>query len=593
MEQESQWTEKALHKSKDVLTIMEEVKEEEAEERKAGLQSRQINRVTRVETSEETAVTAAAPPPHSHAPSENNDHNNLINQFELLSQRLGVEEQVRSALHLVRTALEEAKQTTYQIKETLEADGLIAEAPLEKNKHRRTMSHMGKFMVITEIPTNRMIATGMLIFERDETKMNHEVFKRIIEDRVVSKYSRFRSLVSEEYNEFIDLYDKFNIEEHFHREYLTYSKEDGDMRSDEELEEEALRHLLSDIISRPLNRSLPLWEVVTIDNYSKGFIALWRIHHCIGDGTSLAAVISEMSDDPKTLKQFKTLKEKYTPKHKENWFTNTRLAKAIYFLIFLLLLIIGCLRILLKWTIEIYKGPDPRTIFKGELTTEKVVGLQRKKIRLEDIKEVGALVHGTINDVAMTCFAGALDRYAKQKKQEVKRQDIRLSIPVNIRTNLHEMLTPSNKFGFIVCKLPLGITDPVARLRLISKQMNYNKQLPEQYFSYYVGLITGFLPKQFVRNTFNLLSTYQTTVLTNVRGPSEQLTMNGAKLIDIAAFAPQPGGVALGALVVSYNGYLNVTMVADANVIPDVQLLTQYFCDEFQELHRIAKASKN
>lgn len=290
-----------------------------------------------------------------------------------------------------------------------------------------------------------------------------------------------------------------------------------------------------------------------------------------------------------------------------------RAIRFLHSILLILLFILGCIRILIKWTIMVWQGPDPITIFKGELTEQKVVGFKNRKIKLEHVKQVGKRYNTTVNDVLMSCFAGALDRYSRRNssahsalllkggdksrggasmsdRSATSQMMVRLSIPVNIRTNLSEMMTPSNKFGFMVCRLPLGVSDALERLKQIKREMDYNKQLPEQVFSYYVGLVTGYiLPKHVVKNTFNLLSSYQTAVMTNIRGPPSQISMNGVKVLDIWAFAPQPGGVSVGSLILSYNGYLNVTVVGDRKLLPDAHVLARYMIEEFQALYQMVK----
>src|SRR5207245_1833376 len=49
--------------------------------------------------------------------------------------------------------------------------------------------------------------------------------------------------------------------------------------------EKALRDLVSELLSTPLDMSKPLWHVHLIDGYDGGSVVLARIHHSIADRT--------------------------------------------------------------------------------------------------------------------------------------------------------------------------------------------------------------------------------------------------------------------------------------------------------------------
>ena len=58
----------------------------------------------------------------------------------------------------------------------------------------------------------------------------------------------------------------------------------------------ALAQLLSDIVSTPLDRLQPLWQVHVIDGVEGGSALVTRFHHCIGDGTAMTALSMRLYD---------------------------------------------------------------------------------------------------------------------------------------------------------------------------------------------------------------------------------------------------------------------------------------------------------
>jgi hypothetical protein len=56
-------------------------------------------------------------------------------------------------------------------------------------------------------------------------------------------------------------------------------------------DDRALREMLSDLISTPLDHTKPLWQVHVIENYGVGCVVLFRLHHCLADGMALLQVL--------------------------------------------------------------------------------------------------------------------------------------------------------------------------------------------------------------------------------------------------------------------------------------------------------------
>lgn len=251
---------------------------------------------------------------------------------------------------------------------------------------------------------------------------------------------------------------------------------------------------------------------------------------------------------------------------------------------------IGFLRILFKWVWNgVTSGIDPHTVLKREhnapLTSEKRVAFSVNQIPVDEAKNVARTVDATVNDLILCCLAGAVDQYTRHKNREVKRQDIRITTPVNIRTSIEDFREPRNKFGFMVSNLPLGITDSVQRLRWITREMNYNKTLPERYFTYGLTFfIQKILPPNIMKRFYGYMSYLQSGIVTNVQCPPGQLSIDGIRMTGCFALTPIPPGSSLGVAALSYNGHVNVSINTEKVVIPDPELLLRYMMDEYRSL---------
>ena len=74
-----------------------------------------------------------------------------------------------------------------------------------------------------------------------------------------------------------------------------------------------------------------------------------------------------------------------------------------------------------------------------------------------------------------------------------------------------------------------------------------------------------------------------TVALSNVRGPPNALTLDGAR-VDACGFVPPPPGVPIGVALASVGGEITLTVNADARAIPDARAFLGRVLDEFEAL---------
>jgi hypothetical protein len=74
-------------------------------------------------------------------------------------------------------------------------------------------------------------------------------------------------------------------------------------------------------------------------------------------------------------------------------------------------------------------------------------------------------------------------------------------------------------------------------------------------------------------------------VITNVVGPQDVLYLAGVPIDSMLGWAPHPGrqlGMAIS--IMSYKGMATLTVIADARLIPDPEVITEQFNAEFQSM---------
>jgi hypothetical protein len=193
----------------------------------------------------------------------------------------------------------------------------------------------------------------------------------------------------------------------------------------------ALTQLLSDIVSTPLDRLQPLWQVHVIDGVDGGSALVTRFHHCIGDGIALTSVMLSITDggsDPPRRRRKAAVEDDA----EHDWLADAVLKpltdltikaigmygngvgksmEALAHPTQPLLSSVGMARSGLQVAQDVaalaLMADDSPTLLKGKPSGRKVVAWS-EPMPLEAVKSVGKGLGCTVNDVLLACAAGAI-----------------------------------------------------------------------------------------------------------------------------------------------------------------------------------------
>ncbi len=361
----------------------------------------------------------------------------------------------------------------------------------------------------------------------------------------------------------------------------------------------ALRSLVSDLMSAPLDFTKPLWHMHVIDGYRGGSVVLTRVHHSIADGIALVRVLLSLTEDTANWKP----PARHSPRRSDgvklslDWLpaafrrglsTGQRLvAQPDKVLDAARLGVHGAYRL----GRLIVLPPDPSTVFKGELGRRKRAAWS-EPLPLDDFKSIGKAFDATVNDVLIGTVAGALRRYPERRQQPTAGVAIRASVPVNLRPaeRAHEL---GNAFGLVFITLPVGTVDPVRRLRAIKKEMDGLKQSPEALVAFGVLSLMGLAPVEIEQVGLRFFGSKATAVLTNVPGPRQPLYLAGRKIEKVMFWVPQSGRLGLGISIISYAGGVMLGVASDAGLVPDPERIVEAFKVEFEAVRKLALKKKS
>ena len=402
-------------------------------------------------------------------------------------------------------------------------------------------------------PANLMMVTGLFFFARP-------VPPRGIRDLVAARLLRYRRFGERAVPGRLggarwERVEAVDLDRHVLGERLP---EPGDKA--------ALERRVSELMSEPLDPLHPLWQFHVVQNCVGGTAVVVRIHHCVADGIALMQValsLTESGDGQGAL----------VP----------HAAPALGGPLRRIGIGLLCVGTLLRMTL---RPADPRTPQTGPPGIAKGVAWT-PAIPFEDVRAVKDALDATVNDVLLTAVAGALRRHLVERGVRPAALDLRAAVPVNLRPERH-MDKLGNCFGLIFVALPVGIADPLERLRVLKARLDALKRSTEPLTSLAVLRVMGHLPRVVQGLLVRLFGSKITAVMTNVPGPRTHLTMAGERVDGILFWVPQSGRAGLGVSLFSYAGTVRVGVAADRGLVPDPGGLVRAFEAELDALRAAA-----
>lgn len=458
--------------------------------------------------------------------------------------------------------------------------------------HSEPLSNVDAAWLGMEDPTNLMMVTGVLTFAEpvDYTAVQEVLIRRFL------KFDRFKQRIVQPRLPLVTPYWEddadFDLKAHLHRIALPTP---GD--------QVALQELVSDLMSTPLDFSKPPWQMHLVENFGSGCALIVRLHHAIADGMALVYVLLSLTgmtpeaslnhptdgaetrpnsrggiigaltkQAAATLDVTRRLTERIIYESKE---TLVNPARALE-------LAAQGADVAAATGRLVFRTPDPKTIFRGDLGVAKRAAWSRP-LKLREVKEIKNVTGTTVNDVLVSAMVGGLRRYLLALEQPVDGLNFRAAVPVNLRRQ-DEMGTLGNKFGIVYLSLPVGISDPFARLQEVHTRMDALKNSPEAMVAIGILNAIGMSPAELQAQSVSMFASKATAVMTNVPGPPFSLYLAGQKIDEMMFWVPQAGRVALGISIFSYASRVYLGVNTDVGLVPNPDEIIEGFYAEFETL---------
>ncbi len=454
------------------------------------------------------------------------------------------------------------------------------------------MSKVDTAWLRMDTASNLMMIVGVWVLKPG---VSHAAVCERVQARLL-KYNRFRQRVVEDAAGATWVDDKrFDIANHVVIEKLPKNARD---------QQAALQDRVGELAMQPLDPRRPLWQFHLVEDYEGGSALIARIHHCIADGIALISVMMTMVDggtEPPARSR------RVAPAGAEDWIADTLIKP----LTGMTVKALGSTGDSVARSLELLRDPqkgigaslelakaayqilsdgaslalmpdDSPTRLKGKPGTAKKVAWCQP-IPLEEVRAVGKALNCSINDVLLSCVAGAIGAYLRSHGEDTTGKEIRAMVPVNLRP-LSEAWRLGNRFGLVPLVLPIGVDNPIERVYEVRRRMNQLKGSMQPLLAFGLLAVAGLLIKPAQDAMLNLFAKKTTAVMTNVPGPKEKLNFCGATLDQTMFWVPQSGDVGLGVSILSYGGGVQFGVVSDSTLCPDPQAIIDEFEPEFAKM---------
>jgi WS/DGAT/MGAT family acyltransferase len=355
--------------------------------------------------------------------------------------------------------------------------------------------------------------------------------------------------------------------------------------------ERELLEMCSGFMEQHLSRSRPLWEVYVIDGLEGDRAAIFaKTHHCMVDGVSGIDVAALLLDDagvgagsteavqapPEWApRRAPSKRELLMDAVREEIRTPGAALGAVGKLVRRPRKLLATVGEDLAGAADLARAamhPVPSGPLNVRIGPNRRLDIVRS--RLDVFKAIKDTLGGTVNDVVLCAVTGALREWLLSRGEKVEGLELAAMVPVSIRTG--DEVGIGNRVSTIVAPLPVGERDPAERYRLVREGTQRAKSSHQVVGADLLLQVSGFMPPALVAQIARIQNAQRVFNLsiTNIVGPAEPLYAAGHRLLDLFPFTPLAGNMTLIIAVVSYAGRMEFGLTADAESLPDLDVIT-------------------
>ncbi|HVW29518.1 MAG TPA: wax ester/triacylglycerol synthase family O-acyltransferase [Polyangiaceae bacterium] len=461
--------------------------------------------------------------------------------------------------------------------------------------HERLSAQDAAFLY-AESPVSHMHVGSLVVFENvglTEEELNAHIASRL---HLVPRFRKKLAWVPVSQGRPVWVDDPhFDIR--FHVRYTGLPRPSG--------EREAVT-LMGRVMSRPLDRQRPLWELWVFELPENRLGIIHKTHHCLIDGISgvdLGTVLLDVAKDPppsdpppawrpapvpsKKRLLVDALVDRYTQPAElyRTWRAATQPQRE-----------------LARRAAELGQGLfsfSRAALERAPITSlNRPIGPHRRfelvRMHLDDVKHVKNRFGCTVNDVVLALVTGALRKLLLSRGDYVEGLMLKALVPVSVR-DPSQRQTYGNMISMMTADLPVGEANPLRRIAFVRERMSGLKESKQAVGADFWVKFSEYAPPTLLALAGRATAALQrmvNVIVTNVPGPQFPLYLKGGQMLEAFPFVPIMNNASLGVAVLSYNGQLDFGLCGDWDILPDLGVFAAGLEESRLELCALAGPGK-
>lgn len=351
--------------------------------------------------------------------------------------------------------------------------------------------------------------------------------------------------------------------------------------------DDELRALVGRVMSQRLDRSRPLWELWIAEGLEGGRWAMVsKVHHCMVDGISATDILTLILDREREAPPTASPPWRPEPQPDAVQLVASALAARTtdpYEALRAARAVVRRPRRAAGAALEVARGLQSfgsstrrpaMTSLNGPVSPHRRWDWARG--RLGDVRTIRQAHGGTVNDVVLAVITRGFRDLLQHRGERLDDRVVRTMVPVSVRAE-HERGTGANKVSAMFANLPVGVDDPVERLRCVREQMEHLKGSGQAVAAQRLTRLGDFASPMLLALGARVASRAPQrnvqTVTTNVPGPQHPLYLAGRRMLEDFGFVPLGRYNRIGIAIVSYDGNLSFGITGDYEHAPDLRVL--------------------
>ena len=347
-----------------------------------------------------------------------------------------------------------------------------------------------------------------------------------------------------------------------------------------------LLELCARLMSSPLDRDRPLWEIWLIDGLAGGRVAvLEMIHHCLADGLAGVEVASVLLDLAARHRDDRRNMDAWTPVPAPRRATLVADGLAQFGRVASMLAAdawhaawhpSGTGRVLSRY-ISAFRDLLSPTPLAPRLSLNAAIGFDRRALvvreRMDDLRRAQRLFGVTLNDLLLTAVAAGVHDLLSARGEVMEDRQLQVLVPVG--SDHHDDHRLGNEVSAMLVRLPISAATPAERLREVATVERSHKEHGQARATNLLLSSLNSLPPAAVSAASHLVhhQPFVNLVVTNVPGPDIPLYLLGARMLEVIPLVPLGGNLSVGVAAISYNGSFTIGVLADPDACPDAEVL--------------------